>query len=93
MCCAKLLQSCSTLCDSIARQTPLSMGSSRQEYWSKLPCPSPEDLPNPGIKTTSSAAPAYRADSLLLSHWGSLFICQFPNLKVGIIILIFHRWL
>ena len=33
-----------------ARQAPLSMGFSRQEYWSGLPCPSPEVLPNPGIK-------------------------------------------
>ena len=34
---------------------------SRQEYWSGLPFPSPEDLPNPGIKPTS---PARQADSL-----------------------------
>ena len=33
-----------------ARQAPLSMGLSRQEYWSGLPCPSPGDLPDPGIK-------------------------------------------
>ena len=32
---------------------PLSMGFSRQEYWSGLPCPSPGDLPNPGIKPVS----------------------------------------
>ena len=35
---------------------------SRQEYWSGLPCPSPGDLPNPGIKPRS---PAFQADSLL----------------------------
>ena len=34
------------------RQAPLSMEFSRQEYWSGLPCPSPGDLPNPGIKST-----------------------------------------
>ena len=34
----------------VARQAPLSMGFSRQEYWSGLPCPPPGDLPNPGIK-------------------------------------------
>ena len=34
----------------VARQAPLSMGFSRQEYWSGLPFPSPGDLPNPGIK-------------------------------------------
>ena len=37
----------------VARQAPLSMGFSRQEYWSQLPCPSPGDLPDPGIKTSS----------------------------------------
>ena len=36
--------------DCIARQAPLSMGFSRQEYWSGLPCPSPGGLPNPGIE-------------------------------------------
>ena len=34
----------------VARQAPFSTGLSRQEYWSGLPCPSPGDLPNPGIK-------------------------------------------
>ena len=34
----------------VAHQTPLSMGFSRQEYWSGLPCPPPGGLPNPGIK-------------------------------------------
>ena len=39
----------------VARQAPLSLGFSRQEYWSVLPFPSPEGLPNPGIKPTSLA--------------------------------------
>ena len=39
----------------VARQTPLSMEFSRQEYWSGLPFPSPGDLPNPGIKPGSPA--------------------------------------
>ena len=43
-------------------QVPLSIGFSRQEYWSGLPFPSPEDLPNPGIESRS---PALQADSLL----------------------------
>ena len=38
-----------------AYQAPLSMEFSKQEYWSGLPCPSPGDLPNPGIKPRSSA--------------------------------------
>ena len=41
-------------------QAPLSMGFSRQEYWSGLPCPPPGDLPDPGIKPGS---PALQADS------------------------------
>ena len=39
----------------VACQAPLSMGFSRQEYWSGLPFPSPGDLPNPGIKPESPA--------------------------------------
>ena len=45
----------------IARQAPLSMGFSRQEYWNELPCPPPGDLPNPGIEPRS---PVLQADSL-----------------------------
>ena len=41
-----------------AHQVPLSMGFSRQEYWSGLPWPPPRDLPGPGIKTTSLMSPA-----------------------------------
>jgi len=37
----------------VACQAPLSMGFSRQEYWSGLPCPPPGDLPDPGIEHTS----------------------------------------
>ena len=40
-------------------QAPLSMGFSRQEYWSGLPFPSPWDLPNPGIQPASPASPVY----------------------------------
>ena len=38
-----------------AHQAPPSLGFSRQEYWSGLPFPSPRDLPDPGIKSTSPA--------------------------------------
>ena len=37
----------------VAHQAPLSMGFSRQEYWSGLPYPPPGDLPNPGIEPVS----------------------------------------
>ena len=52
----------------VAHQAPLSMGFSRQEYWSGLPSPSPGHLPNPAIEPVS---PALQTDSLPLSHWGS----------------------
>ena len=56
-------KSCRTLVApwTLAHQAPLSMGFSRQEYWSGLPFPSPEGLPYPGIEPRSSAL---QADSL-----------------------------
>ena len=42
----------------VALQAPLSMGFSRQEYWSELPCPPPGDLPTPGIEAASLTSPA-----------------------------------
>ena len=42
----------------VAHQAPLSMGFSRQEYWSGLPCSSLGDLPDPGIKPASLTSPA-----------------------------------
>ena len=44
----------------VARQAPLSMRFPGQEYWSGLPFPSLENLPNPGIKPRSLASPAFR---------------------------------
>ena len=54
---------CSVICDSVipwtaALQALLSMGFSRQEHWSGLPCPPPGDLPDPGIKPISLMSPA-----------------------------------
>ena len=50
-------QSCLALVTlwTVARQTPQSMGFSRQEYWRALPFPSPEDLLDPGVKPASPA--------------------------------------
>ena len=45
----------------VARQAPLSMGFSRLEYWSGLPCPSPGDLPHPGIEPVSLTSPVLAA--------------------------------
>ena len=40
----------------VAHQAPLPTGFPRQEYWSRLPFPSPGDLPDPGVKSSSPAA-------------------------------------
>ena len=45
----------------VTYQAPLSMGLSRQDYWSELSFPSPEDLPNPGIEP---GLPTLQADTL-----------------------------
>ena len=57
----------------VARQPPLSMGFSRQEYWSGLPCPPPGDLPNSGIEPRSQHC---RQILHHLSHQGSLWILE-----------------
>ena len=41
----------------VAHQAPLSMGFSRQEYWRRLPCPPPEDLPDSGIEPAPLMSP------------------------------------
>ena len=51
------VQLCATLW-TVARQASLSVGSSRQEYWSGLPCPPPGDLPDPGTETRSRQSSA-----------------------------------
>ena len=60
---ALVTKSCPTLVTpwTVAHQALLSIGFSRQKYWSGLPFPSPGDLPNPGIEPGS---PTLQADSL-----------------------------
>ena len=55
-------------------QAPLSIGFSRQEYWSGLPFAPPEDLPDPGIELTSPASPSLQADSLTTEPSGKAYI-------------------
>ena len=74
----KLLSRVQLFCDPMDSQAPLSMGFSRQEYWSGLPLPSSGDPPNPGIKP---ASPALQADSLPLSQKGSP-MSDLPHFKV-----------
>ena len=57
----------------VACKSPLSMGFSRQEYWSGLPFPSPGGLPDPGIKPRP---PALLADSLP-TEWEAPFLSVF----------------
>ena len=73
-----------------ACQTPLSMGFPEQEYWSRLPFPSPRDLPNPGIKSASPTMagvffthkPPRKPISLLLlllSRFSRVRLCATPE--------------
>ena len=55
--CFSRVRLCATLW-TVALQAPLSMGFSRQEYWSELPWPPSGDLPDPRIKSTSLTSPA-----------------------------------
>ena len=55
----------------VARQAPLSMEFSRQEYWSALPFPSPGTLPDPEIEPTSILSFALQVDSLPVSYCSS----------------------
>ena len=59
----------------VARQAPLSVEFSRQEYWSELPFPSPGDLPDPGIRRF-----------LHLLHWQAGSISAEPPGKLCIIL-------
>ena len=61
----------------VPHQASLSMGFSRQGYWSGLPCPLPGDLPNPGIKPVSLTSPAL---ACVLSHFGHVQLFVTPGL-------------
>ena len=69
------------------------MGFSRQEYWNGLPCPSPGDLPNPGIEPTSPVSPALQADSLPIEPPGKPNVVfkaqQTKNKKSFLIIMLY----
>ena len=59
----------------VAHQALLSMGFSRQEYWSRLPCPPPGALPDPGIKPASLCLLHWEAHSWPLVPPGKLLTC------------------
>ena len=77
-------QSCLTATPwTAAHQALLSMGFSRQEYWSGLPFPSPGDLPNPGIKHLSPVFPSLRGEFFTTEPSGAKaysFLSTFPSL-------------
>ena len=79
---------CPTLCDPMDCSPPGSSvhGFSRQEYWSRLPFPSPGNLPDPGIEPTSLASPALQAalatvTSFQFSFRGPSFLCHHQFLR------------
>ena len=79
MLCYLCAQLCLTLCNPLdggALQAPLSMGFSRQEYWSGLPYTSPGDLPDPGIEPTGSGLTRYFSAQVLdcneATFWGAI---------------------
>ena len=77
--CCLVAQSCLTLCNPMACSLPgqrMSMGFSRQEYWSGLPFPSPGDLPNPGIEPRSP-------ESLLHCSWILLPLSERRSHRTG----------
>ena len=69
----------------VAHRAPLSVGFSRQEYWSGVPFPPPGYFPIPGIELTCLHLLHWQVDSLLLSHLRS------PFFKVGLLFIC--RWL
>ena len=75
-CCWLVTQLCQLFATpwTVALQAPLFMGFSRQESWSGMPCPPPEDLPESGIKPTSPTLSRW-----VLYHWATrkalIYIC------------------
>ena len=63
--------SCPTLCHlwTVACQAPLSMKFSRQKYWSGLPFPTPEELPDPGIEPFSLAVSYSKNPPAMQETW------------------------
>ena len=93
VCCAQLLSRARLFATlwTVAGQALLTMGFSRPEYWSGLPCPPPGDLPNPGIKPRS---PELQADSLPFEQKsGLLQFCSFVVLAKYIFKQIHQRFI
>ena len=78
LCARVCVLGCGQLFVIVACPTPLSMGFSRQEHWSGLPCPPPGDLPDPGTEHVSLASPALA---------GSFFTTEPPGKPPGMELL------
>ena len=66
----------------IAHQAPLSVGFSKQDYWSGLPFPFPGDLPDPGIETVFLVSPAFP---------GRFFVTGPPGPYITLYVSIYQR--
>ena len=88
MCACKSLKLCPTLCDlwTVTRQALLSMGFSRQEYWSGLPCPSPGDLPTQRLNSCLLCVLHWQAGSLPL-----VLPRKLRGVQIFIALLLFSR--
>ena len=82
---AKAPQSCPTLCDPMDCSLPgsSSMGFSRQEYWSGLPCPPPEDLRNPETEPTSLMSPTLAGRFFTTNATWEAYLCVYLYLYQG----------
>ena len=74
----------------IAYRALLSVGFSKQEYWSGLPCPSPGDLPHPGIQPVSLVSPALAGRFFTTSPVCGLSACHSqPSRNIRVKLLFF----
>ena len=69
-----------TSLQTVTCQDPLSMELSRKEYWSRLPCPSPGDLLDPGIKPTSLVSPTLGGEFFTIS--ATWEVCKYVYMHV-----------
>ena len=75
--------------EAVAHQAPLSMGFSRQEYWSGLPFPSPGDLLNLRIEPGSSAYTLSEMDGIMLEQ--EINLCSYEPLRLQSYLLSQHN--
>ena len=75
----------------IARQAPLSVGFSKQEYWRGLPCSPPGDLPNPGIEPESLTLQADSLPSELSGKPSGRLACIRQEPFWGAVDILFNR--